>query len=231
MIKDNISKVKQRIVLACSKINQDPGRITLIAVTKGRSVGKIEESINSGITDIGENKVQEAIAKYDKLSAMGYRLSAIKWHMVGHLQTNKVKESVRIFDLIQSVDSLRLAQEINKQAAKINKIQDILIEVKTSSEESKFGLKPDEAFRVAGDIATFSNINIKGLMTIAPLLGDPGETRQYFKILRELRDKINKSAILNHELQILSMGMTDDFEVAVEEGANMVRIGRAIFEG
>jgi pyridoxal phosphate enzyme (YggS family) len=149
--------------------------------------------------------------------------------MVGHLQTNKVKEAVRIFDLIHSVDSVRLAKEIDKESAKINKIQNLLIEVKTSPEATRFGLKPDEAVRVMKEIAEFKNISIKGLMTIAPIVDNPEKTRPYFILLRELRDKINELRTMNHELTILSMGMSDDFEVAIEESSNMVRIGRAIF--
>lgn len=220
----------------CSRINRDPSEIRIVAVSKGRTVEQIKEVVRSGIIDIGENKVQEAILKYAQLSqqageTIGYRLSAVKWHMVGHLQTNKVKEAVNIFDLIQSVDTLRLAQEINKQAAKINKIQDILLEINVSGEESKFGLKPQESIKIVEDMAKFKNVNIKGLMTVAPISDDPEHVRPYFRKLRELKNKINESRITNYQLQFLSMGMTDDFEVAVEEGANVVRLGRAIFEG
>jgi pyridoxal phosphate enzyme (YggS family) len=150
--------------------------------------------------------------------------------MVGHLQTNKVKDAVKIFDLIQSVDSLHLAEEIDKQAAKINKIQDILIEVKTSPEATKFGLQLEVVIEVIKGITKLKNLNIKGLMTIAPIVDNPEKARPYFRLLRELGDKINESRITNHESRILSMGMTDDFEVAIEEGANMVRLGRAIFD-
>src|SRR3989338_202200 len=138
MIKGNIVKVKERI----------PSSVTLVAVSKGRTIEEIREAIAAGITDIGGNKVQEALAKYNKLSTIDYRLSTIRWHMVGHLQTNKVKDAVKIFDLIQSVDSLKLAQEIDKQAAKIKKIQDILVQIKTSPEATKFGLRPEEAVGV-----------------------------------------------------------------------------------
>jgi len=223
MIKDNILEVKKRISLICARIHRDPDTITIVAVSKGRTAQQIEEVLKAGITDIGENRVQEALVKYNELSA-GYALNAIKWHLVGRLQTNKVKHAVRIFDLIQSVDSLRLAEAIDKEAAKINKVQDILIEIKTSPEESKSGLKPDEAVKVIEESIKFKNMNIKGLMTIAPVVGNPEEARPYFKILRDLRDKMN-------ELRILSMGMTDDFEAAIEEGSNTLRLGRAIFEG
>lgn len=214
MIRENVLKLRQCI----------PGAITIVAVTKGRTVEQIKEVIAAGITDIGENRVQEALIKYNELYAIRSTLYATRWHMVGHLQTNKVKEAVKIFDLIQSVDSLYLAQEIDKEAGKVNKIQDILIEIKTSPEAAKFGIKPDEAIGVIKEIAKLKNINLKGLMTIAPIVDNVENTRPYFKMLRELKDKINT-------LHILSMGMTDDFQIAIEEGSNMVRLGRAIFEG
>jgi pyridoxal phosphate enzyme (YggS family) len=219
MVKDNIAKIKERI----------PGHITIVAVSKNRTPEEIKEAVEAGITDIGENKVQEAISKIYELRVTGYELRKIKWHMVGHLQTNKAKEAVKIFDLIQSVDSLRLAQEIDKQAAKINKIQDILIEVKTSPEATKSGLKPDEAIEVIEKIAQLKNLRVKGLMTIALVVDNPEKARPCFRMLRELRDKINRLGTMNHELRTLSMGMTDDFKVAIEEGADMVRLGRAIF--
>jgi hypothetical protein len=247
MVKENVYGIRQRILKVCSKINQDPSKITIVAVSKGRTIEQMKEVVDAGMTNIGENRVQEAILKYNNLtpSAEGgslpvrqagayggntQYLTSIKWHMVGHLQTNKVKDAVRIFDLIQSVDSVRLAEEIDKQADKINKIQNILIEIKTSPEESKFGLKPDEAIKVITEITKFKNINIKGLMTIAPVVDSPEKTRPYFRMLRELKDEIGKFGIWDLGFGILSMGMTDDFEIAIEEGSNMVRLGRAIFE-
>jgi len=230
MFKDKILKIKERISSVCSKINQNPDAIVIIAVSKARTLQEIKEVIEAGITDIAENRIQEAIIKYNDLRAMSYGLRAIKWHMVGHLQTNKAKEAVRIFDLIQSVDSLRLASEIDKQAAKINKIQDILIEIKTSPEATKFGLKPEETIEALREIAVFKNINIKGLMTIAPMVDTPEKTRPYFRMLKELFDTINGLSTIDYRLSTLSMGMTDDFEIAIEEGSNMVRLGRAIFE-
>jgi hypothetical protein len=240
MIKDNIFKIKERIAQACSKVKRNPQEITIVAVAKGRTPDEIKEILESGITDIGENRVQEASSKYRELAnrrtcelanQRAYELTnlrTIRWHMVGHLQTNKVKDALKLFGLIHSVDSLHLAREIDKQASRINKVQDILIEVKTSEEATKFGLRPDEVFSVIKEMFGFKNINIKGLMTIAPLLDNPEEARSYFKALRELKDKINQ--LTNHQLTILSMGMTDDFEVAIEEGSNMLRLGRAIFE-
>lgn len=221
MIKENIARIKALI----------PSGVTIVAVSKTRTPEQIKEVAEAGINDIGENRVQEALIGYNELSSIDYGLSAIKWHMVGHLQTNKVKDAVKIFALIQSVDSIYLAQEIDKQAAKINKIQDILIEVKTSPEVTKFGLRPDEAVEVIKELTRFRHLNIKGLMTVAAVVDTPEESRPYFRTLRELRDKINKLSITPHMADILSMGMTDDFEVAIEEGSNMVRLGRAIFEG
>jgi hypothetical protein len=231
VISNNILTIKERIGTVCAKINKDPNSIVIVAVTKGRGAIRVKEAIQFGLTNIGENRVQEALAKYTLLRTPNSELRTVKWHMVGHLQTNKVKDAVRIFDLIQSVDNLRLASEIDKQAAKINKVQDILIEVKTSPEAAKFGVKPDEGLEVIRKIAELKNLRIKGLMTIAPIVGSPEETRPYFRKLREIKNSINELRATNHELTILSMGMTDDFEVAIEEGSNMVRLGRAIFEG
>jgi len=230
MIRENVSRIRQRILKVCSKINQDAEKITIISVSKGRTIEQMKDVVEAGITDIGENRVQEAIFKYNNLTPNTQHLTPIKWHMVGHLQTNKVKDAVRIFDLIQSVDSVRFAKEIDKQAGKINKIQDIFVEIKTSPEESKFGLKPDEAIKVIKDIVRLKNINIKGLMTIVPVVDDPEKARPYFRMLREFEDKINELRVTSYKLGVLSMGMTDDFEIAIEEGSNMVRLGRAIFE-
>lgn len=230
MIKDNLNKVNLRIRLVCSRRGVFADYLTIVAVSKGRGIAEIIEIIEAGVTNIGENKVQEALLKYGKLSALGVRLEAIKWHMIGHLQTNKAKDAVKIFDLIQSVDSVHLASEIDKQAGKINKTQDILIEIKTSPEATKFGVKPDEAIEFVKGISKFKNINIKGLMTIAPEAISPEKSRPYFSQLRKLLYEINGQRPGASELKILSMGMTNDFEVAIEEGSNMVRLGRVIFE-
>jgi len=229
MIKDNIVQLRQRIALACAKAGRKPEEITLVAVAKGRSPQEIEEAISAGITDIGENRVQEAIAKYND---MRYAICDMprNWHMVGHLQTNKVKDAVRIFDLIHSVDSLRLAEEIGRQAVKADKIQDILLEVKTSPETAKFGMAPEQTAAVVKEIARLQSIRILGLMTIAPAVKAPEQARPYFRQLRQLLERMNAGRRTQDAGRILSMGMTDDFEAAIEEGATMLRIGRAIFE-
>lgn len=241
MIKDNVIKVRRRIEAVCSKLDKDPDLITIVGVSKNRAVEQIKELTESGIVDIGENKVQEAVIKHNGFmaySATGgpayggdFNLRTLKWHMVGHLQTNKVKDAVRIFDLIHSVDSIHLAVEIDKQARKVNKIQDILIEVNISREAAKFGFRPDEVIGAVKQIATLGNVDIKGLMTVAPVVDNPEQARPYFKLLRELSEQINTLHITHYTLNILSMGMTDDFEIAIEEGSNMVRLGRVLFDG
>lgn len=215
MIKENIEGIRGKIRDVCIKKGRDYNKILILAVTKGREPDKINEVLSLGIRDIGENKVQEAKLKKGLTNP-------VKWHMIGHLQTNKVKDAVQIFDLIHSVDSIKLAREINKEAERINKIQDILIEVKTSKEETKQGISPEEVEGFVEEIRSLKNLNLKGLMTIAPQ-GDKEEARRCFRSLRELRDKIDRN-------MILSMGMSDDFEIAVEEGADILRIGRAIFD-
>jgi len=230
MIEKNIAKIKQRISSIGSGRMQAASLVEIVAVTKGREIPQIEEAINSGISNIAENKVQEALFKYNELTNKRTNEQTIRWHMVGHLQTNKARDAVGVFDLIQSVDSLRLAAQIDKEAAKVNKLQEVLIEVKTSPEATKFGFTPEETVGALKAIAGLEHIKVKGMMTIAPMVGNPEETRPYFRSLRELRDKIGDMRLAGIDLQILSMGMTDDFQVAIEEGSNMIRLGRAIFE-
>lgn len=216
MIKENIERVRGQIAQACAKIKVAPDKITLVCVTKGRPVAQILEAVSLGLKDIGENRVQEACQKYNQIGG-------VTWHMVGHLQTNKVKEALKIFDLIHSVDTVSLACQIDKQAAKISKIQDILLEVKTSGEPTKFGFSVQNLEDAYAEIQKLESIRVRGLMTIAPAVDDPQESRPYFRQLRQLRDKLNSA-------WLLSMGMTDDFGVAIEEGANFIRLGRGIFE-
>ena len=230
MINDTVRTIQGRIASACARSKRDPASVGLIAVTKGRSIKDIQDVIAAGCLNIGENRVQEAALKHAALSTIGHGPLAITWHMIGHLQTNKAKEAVRIFDCIHSVDSFRLAQVIDKHACSLEKIQDILLEVKTSSDESKFGLAPDEVEPLLKQIAALSHVRVRGLMTIAAL-GTPGESaRSYFRRLKELRDQLNAILPTQYAIRELSMGMSDDFEVAIEEGATMVRIGRALFE-
>ncbi|MCM8791605.1 MAG: YggS family pyridoxal phosphate-dependent enzyme [Candidatus Omnitrophica bacterium] len=227
MIHDNILDLKRRVNSVCSSVSVEPCNITIVAVSKNRSVDEIRQVIEAGINDIGENRVQEALLKYRILK----NITSIRWHMVGHLQTNKVKDAVEIFDLIHSVDSLHLAEEINRRAERINKIQRVLIEVKTSPELTKFGIEPGKLHEFIKELVKFKNLEVKGLMTIAPSFAEAEKTRPFFRILRELKEVFNQERELPFKLEILSMGMSNDFEIALQEGANMLRIGRAIFEG
>jgi len=194
-----------------------------VAVTKTATMGQIEEAINAGVKIIGENRVQDAKEKYQILTA------GIEWHLIGHLQTNKVKYAVEIFNCIHSVDSIKLAQEIDKRSKQFGKIMDVLVEVNVSGEESKYGIKPEEVKPFIKNISEFLRIKVRGLMTIAPIVKDKEEVRPYFRKLRELSKEIKSKNIENVKMDYLSMGMTKDFEIAIEEGANMVRIGRGIF--
>jgi pyridoxal phosphate enzyme (YggS family) len=229
VIRENLLKIRARIASCCAKAGRLNLEVTLVCVIKSRSLEEIQEVLAAGIEDIGENKVQEALLHYKAIADTFYA-QRTKWHMIGHLQTNKVKEAVGIFDLIHSVDSFRLAQEIDKQAAKINKIQDILVEVNTSREESKFGVKPAELWVLVKIIRELKNVRLLGLMTMAAQSNDSQKSRPYFRKLRELKEEMNK---LNGQNKLihLSMGMSGDFEVAIEEGASLMRIGTAIFEG
>jgi pyridoxal phosphate enzyme (YggS family) len=215
MIKDNIARVKTRIGAACARINADPAGIRIVCVSKGRPVESIREAVEAGLTCLGENRVQEAREKYGQVPGA-------EWQMIGHLQTNKVKDAVNIFSLIHSVDSVGLAQEIDRRARNIGKLQDILIEVKTSPEATKYGVEPGVLAGMCKEVARLDNLKVKGLMTIAPLTAKAEDARKYFSRLRQLRDGLDPS-------WLLSMGMSDDFEVAIEEGADMVRLGRVIF--
>ncbi len=223
MIAENIAKIKQRIRESCLKVGRSPDEVTIVAVTKTVPVDKIKEVINLGIVDIGENRVQELLEKRSSIEN-------VRWHFVGHLQTNKVKYIVDFIHLIHSVDSLKLALEIDKRAKKINRVIDILIEVNTSGEKIKYGVKPDEVVELVRQISENCDfVKIKGLMTVAAFLPNPEDVRPMFKLLREIRDEVAKFNFKNVEMRHLSMGMSNDFEVAVEEGATLVRIGTAIF--
>jgi len=231
MVKENLAFCFEKIRISAAKAgNSSPGAV-LIAVTKGVALEFIETAIDNGVTHIGENKIQEALLKFDRVNAYAKRKGVhLSWHMIGHLQTNKTKDAVRMFDLIHSVDSVHLAKEIDKEAAKLGKVQDVLLEVKTSSEATKFGFLPSEIEANVPLLAALKNLKVKGLMTMAPFFDDPQKTRPYFKKLKDLSDAIfvHGPWTMDHR-PVLSMGMTDDFEIALEEGATMVRLGRAIF--
>ena len=222
-IKNNLETINEKIKKTALKANRNPQEIKLVAVTKTATIEQIKEAISAGVKIIGENKVQEAKEKYQILTA------GIEWHLVGHLQTNKVKYAIEIFDLIHSVDSIKLAKEIDRRSLQFGMITNVLVEVNVSGEETKYGIKPEEVEPFLKEISEFSRTRVRGLMTIAPIAEDKEEVRPYFRKLRELFKEIKSKNIKNVKMDYLSMGMTEDFEVAVEEGANMVRIGRGIF--
>ena len=219
-IRENIVNLKKRIDAVATKADRNPDEITIVAVAKTIPLPRIEEAIAGGIRIIGENKVQEARLKY---STIGDR---VDWHMVGHLQTNKVKDALKIFSMIHSLDSIKLAQEIEERAARP---VDCLIEVNTSQEPSKFGIAPSRLFDFYEGIKGLKKLNIAGLMTIGPgwAIQDPEASRPCFRILRDLREELSQE--FDRPFPLLSMGMTSDFEIAIEEGSNVIRIGTAIF--
>lgn len=223
LVKENYNYVKQQVEEAAKSCGRDPKEITLIAVSKTKPLENIEELIGIGVEDFGENKVQELCDKYEHVS------QPVRFHLIGHLQTNKVKYIVDKACLIHSVDSLKLAQTIQKEAAKKQVIAQILIEVNVAEEDSKFGLHTEDVIPFIQEISTMPNLHVNGLMTIAPFVDDPEDNRKYFRTLKQLSLDITSKNIDNIDMNVLSMGMTNDYKVAIEEGATMVRVGTAIF--
>ena len=223
MITENLEQVRKNIQDACRSVGRDPEEVTLIAVSKTKPVELLQEAYQAGARDFGENKVQEIMDKYPQLP------SDIRWHMIGHLQRNKVKYIVDKAAMIHSVDSLRLAQTIEQEAAKHDVQVPILLEVNVAEEDSKFGLKMDEVLPLIEAIAEFPHIRVCGLMTIAPYVENAEENRMFFRQLKKLSVDIAAKNINNVSMSALSMGMTGDYQVAVQEGATMVRVGTGIF--
>ena len=223
MLKENLEEVEEKIAKACERAGRAREEVTLIAVSKTKPVEMLQEIYDEGIRDFGENKVQELTEKYEVMP------KDMKWHMIGHLQRNKVKYIVDKVYLIHSVDSLRLAEEISREAVKKQVEVNILIEVNVAQEESKFGTTTEETEKLVRDISFLPGVHIKGLMTIAPFVEDPEENRIYFRKLRQLAVDIGNKNIDNVSMSILSMGMTGDYTVAVQEGATIVRVGTGIF--
>ena len=223
MLRENLQEVEERIQEACRRAGRDRSEVTLVAVSKTKPVSMLKEAYDLGVRVFGENKLQEIREKYEALP------KDIEWHMIGHLQTNKVKYIADKVSLIHSVDSLRLAETIEKEAVKHNRIVDILLEVNVAEEESKFGIKTSEVLALAENVVQLSHIRLRGLMTIAPFVENPEKNRAIFANLHDLYVDIKEKNIDNGTVSILSMGMTNDYEVAVEEGATMVRVGTGIF--
>ncbi len=218
---DNLNRIEQRIVAACARAGRERSSVTLVAVTKNQPAQVVRDAANLGLTLFGENRIQETKIK------IGQCPGHFRWHMIGHLQSNKTRDAVHFFSMIESVDSLALAQEINKCADKTAKTMPILLEVNVAGESTKFGYRPDQLLAEFEQINALPKIEIHGLMTIAPYADDPEKARPHFRCLRELKTECEK--ILGVPLPHLSMGMSGDFEVAIEEGATMIRVGTALF--
>ena len=223
MLKDNLKKVEENIQAACDRSGRNRDEVTLIAVSKTKPVEMLQQVYDAGARVFGENKVQEIMDKYDHLPG------DIRWQMIGHLQRNKVKYIVDKVDMIHSVDSYRLAQTIETEAAKKNVTVSVLLEVNVAEEESKFGLKMDEVLPLVQQISELPHVQVKGLMTIAPFVSNPEDNREIFRKLKKLSVDIEAKNINNTTMSVLSMGMTGDYMVAVQEGATMVRVGTGIF--
>jgi PLP dependent protein len=224
MISANIQTIRERISSACRRCGRQPDEVTLVAVAKTFPVERVGEAVRAGVADIGENYVQEVLSKRAVLASPD-----IRWHFIGHLQSNKVRQIAEWVHLIHALDSTSLARELDLRAARAGRIIEALVEVNTTGEQSKFGLPPDRVPAFIRDLEPLSHVRIGGLMTIGPFLPDPEGSRPMFRMLRSLRDTIARTPQANVSLRHLSMGMTGDFEVAIEEGATLVRIGTAIF--
>ena len=225
MVKENLAQVMENIENACKRSNRDVNEVTLIAVSKTKPVEMISEAIDAGVVNFGENKVQELTDKMEYFKDN----QNLKWHMIGHLQSNKVKYIIDKVSLIHSVDSYSLAQKISEQAVKKNVNANILIEVNVAMEESKFGLSCEDVKELVIKIGVLPNITVRGLMTVAPYVENPEENREIFRKLKKLCVDIKSKNIDNITMDILSMGMTNDYEIAIEEGSTMVRVGTGIF--
>jgi len=223
VIKENIEKIKLRVASAAQKSGRDPKDVKIIAVTKTVDTARIMEAIDAGVTDVGENRVQELCNKYDIIGAQ------CNWHLIGSLQTNKVKYIIDKVALIHSLDRIELAEEIQKRAERISRVVDVLVQVNVAKEETKSGIYLEQAYDFVKEVSKYGNIRIRGLMTIAPFAENPEEVRFVFRELHKLYIDISRENADNINMDYLSMGMSNDFEIAIEEGSNMVRIGTAIF--
>ncbi len=223
-MENKIKNIKGRIKEAAVSCGRSPDDIRLIAVSKTQPADAVRQAVDAGLTIFGENYIQEARNKIETISSRN-----LSWHFIGHLQSNKAKYAVKLFDLIHTVDSLKLATELNKQAEKIDKVQSVLLQINTGMEASKSGLAAEDVMSLARHISVLKNLRVKGLMTIPPFFNAPEKVTPFFKELRHLRDRLREEKIPGIQMDELSMGMTGDFEAAISEGATFIRIGTAIF--
>ena len=222
-VKENLRQIQERIADAATGCGRRPEDVKLVAVTKTIAVPRIQEAIRAGATICGENYIQDARGKIDEIGR------TVQWHFIGHLQTNKAKYAIELFDLIHSVDNISLARELNKRAEKKNILVDVLIQVNISEESTKYGASRQGLFDLLREMEQLTSIRIKGLMTMPPYFPDPEQVRPYFQTLRRLRDEVAALDLPHVSMEELSMGMSNDFEVAIQETATMVRVGTAIF--
>lgn len=223
-VAENVERVQERIQRACERSGRAPSEVHLIAVSKTKPAESVREAYAAGLREFGENRVQEAAAKRQELSDLD-----ITWHLIGHLQSNKARQACQLFNWIQSVDSLHIAQRIDRFAAEFGRKMPVLIEVHLGEEASKFGVEEDEVLRLAEKVGALPSIELRGLMVLPPYLDDPQDVRPYFRRLREMGARIEAEQLPGVSMRELSMGMSHDFEIAIEEGATIVRVGTAIF--
>ncbi len=226
-VAQRIAEVREKVERACGQAGREMGDVTVVAATKGRSVLEVVEAVEAGISHVGENYVQELLDKKGEMDEAGY--SDICWHAIGHLQRNKVRYVVPLCSRIHSVDSVRLAREIDKRAARIDKMQAVLLEINISGEESKFGIAPEQAAQLAEQIMELEHLQLRGLMTMPPYTDNPEESRPLFKVLRDLAEQLISLGLPREAMSELSMGMSGDYQVAIEEGATTIRLGTALF--
>jgi len=224
-LSENLARVRERVRRAAERAGRDPAEITIVAVTKGVDAATVQAALELGITDIGENRVQEARDKFARLQ-MG---PGVRRHMIGHLQTNKVRQALALFDVIHSLDRPELAAELSRRATALGRVVPVLVQVNVAREPTKHGLEPEKVLDFIREAAKLPGLRIEGLMTIAPLTNDPETVRPVFRRLRELSRQVEEAGIEGVRMQCLSMGMTNDFEVAVEEGSTCIRVGTALF--
>lgn len=227
-IADRLKSIQERLCQAAERAGREPGDISIVAVTKNVDISSITEAVREGASILGENRVQEAMAKFAKVGN-DIEGNEISWHLVGNLQRNKVRHAVEIFDLIHSLDSWKLACEIEKVSDRLDVVTECLLEINVTGKDTRIGVEPENALALAKEISKLSRVKLRGVMSIAPLVEDPRKARPYFQMTREICEKIRDRGLFCPGKIHLSMGMTHDFEVAVEEGATMIRIGTGIF--
>jgi hypothetical protein len=227
-IAGRLAQIHERIARACARAGRSPAEVTLVAVSKTVLPERIRAALEAGVKVLGENRVQEAAAKIPELREITEKSQAA-WHLIGHLQSNKARRAVELFDAVESVDSLELGERLNRVAAELNKRLPVFVQVNIGGEESKSGLAAREVLPVCERLGRLANLELRGLMTVPPLFDNPEEVRPFFRRLRELRDEVRRAGLVSAQFRDLSMGMSHDFEVAIEEGATLIRIGTAIF--